>query len=53
MGKKNPNRNRKPVVAMDTVLAENSSNNTCSLKTLKLNDINHAGKKDNDLRNIV
>ena len=52
MGKKNPNRNRKPVVAMDTVLAENSSNNT-SLKTLKLNDINHAGKKDTDLRNIV
>ena len=52
MGKTNPNRNRKPVVAMDTVLAENSSNNT-SLKTLKLNDINHAGKKDTDLRNIV
>ena len=53
MGKEESEQEQEPVVAMDTVLAENSSNNTCSLKTLKLNDINHAGKKDIDLRNIV
>ena len=52
MGKEESEQEQEPVVAMDTVLAENSSNNTC-LKTLKLNDINHAGKKDIDLRNIV
>ena len=49
--KENPNwiagnRNREPVVTPDTAgLAENSSNNVC-LKTLELNEVNHAEKKD-------
>ena len=45
------NRNKEPVLAPDTSLTEKNSNNVC-LKTLGLEEVNHAERKGVDLENI-
>ena len=48
---KQENRNKKTVVAPDTSLTENNFNDLC-LKPLRLEEVNHAERKDANLRNI-
>ena len=50
-GREAGNRNKEPVLAPDTSLTENNSNNVC-LKTQGLEEVNHVERKGVDLETI-